>query len=324
MSARALSPNFFGKLDDATLLRARGWLADALDFRSRQANLFELSAPVEQLAPTDNRSVSNVSSPTTPAPPPVSVLVPEVLSPSSVNCFVDCSAKWYYRRVLGLEETRSGALAIGSAVHEAVTANFRQKIDTREDLATEGVRLVARDSLERQLDEGVVLAPDETASDLVDTVDALVATYMSDAAPAIQPAAVELAVEGIIGGVPVRGYVDLLDVDGRVIDLKTAGKKPCGVTPSHRLQVTTYTLLTPGASGVGRLDTLTKTKTVRHYSETFEITRADRRYAERLYSIAQDQMGTGLVAPNRGSRVCGRKYCSFADRCVADYGGEVA
>lgn len=29
-----------------------------------------------------------------------------------------------------------------------------------------------------------------------------------------------------IGGVSIRGYVDLLDVDGRVIDLKTAKKTP--------------------------------------------------------------------------------------------------
>lgn len=309
----SLSPNLFWKQDDDTLRRAAEWVADVLDFRARQSSLF--TPPANQ----------NTIKPSAPAPAPLPVLVPEVLSPSALNCFSDCSAKWFYRRVLGLPEARTAALTIGSAVHDAISANFRQKIETHEDLPIEGVRLVARDSLERQFDAGdVVFDKEETPYSVAETVDALVSVYMSDAAPLIEPAAVDLPVEGSIGGVSVRGYVDLLDVDGRIIDLKTAGKKPSGILPSHRLQVTTYSMITPGASGSGRLDTLTKTKTVRHYAETFEVTPADRKLTERLYSITLDQMKTGLVAPNRASRICGRKYCSFADRCESDFGGVVA
>jgi hypothetical protein len=38
---------------------------------------------------------------------------------------------------------------------------------------------------------------------------------MAEGAPSIQPAAVELEVGGEIAGVKVRGFIDLLDVDGR-------------------------------------------------------------------------------------------------------------
>jgi hypothetical protein len=36
-------------------------------------------------------------------------------------------------------------------------------------------------------------------------------------------------VQGDIAGVKVRGIVDLLDTDGRVLDFKTASKRPNGV-----------------------------------------------------------------------------------------------
>ena len=90
-------------------------------------------------------------------PPPAS----EVFSPSSVNCFSECEAKWFYRKVLQIPETRGAALGLGTAVHEAPGENFRQKIHTLEDLPYEGVRTVFRDSMAKQFDE-IVLAPETT------------------------------------------------------------------------------------------------------------------------------------------------------------------
>jgi hypothetical protein len=37
---------------------------------------------------------------------------------------------------------------------------------------------------------------------------------------------VELPVEGVIAGVRVQGIVDLLDTEGRIIDCKTAARRP--------------------------------------------------------------------------------------------------
>ena len=248
--------------------------------------------------------------------------IPEVLSPSSLNAFSECEAKWYYRKVLQLPEERGAALGLGTAVHEALAENFRQKIETFEDLPVEGVQTIFRDAMSQQLDE-LVLSPEEDADELVSCGETLVRCYMDQAAPAIHPAAVELHVEGNIGGVPVHGYIDLMDTDGNIIDIKTAGKKPSGFPANHRLQVTTYVMLAAGASGIARLDTLTKTKTVALHSQTVEIGALDVQLAERLYSITMDQMQSGLIKPNRNSNMCSRKYCAFADQCCKDYGGEV-
>jgi CRISPR/Cas system-associated exonuclease Cas4 (RecB family) len=249
--------------------------------------------------------------------------VPAILSPSSVNCFMDCSAKWYYRKVLKLEETRSGALGLGTAVHTALIENYRQKIETKEDLDTTGVRALFIHALCDELDAGLKLQANESADDLKQAGEMMVRVYMEQAAPRVEPAAVEEHVEGLIGGVPVHGYIDVRDVDGRIIDIKTAKKRPSGMMPAYRLQVSTYVMLHPEASGRAQLSTLTKTKTVSLHEDTIDVLPPDRKLTEHLYSIARDQMQTGLVAPNRNSFLCG-KYCGFAGRCVSDYGGVVA
>jgi CRISPR/Cas system-associated exonuclease Cas4 (RecB family) len=163
-------------------------------------------------------------------PATIEACIPEVLSPSSLNCFQDCSAKWYYRKVLQLPEERSASLALGSAVHVALGENFKQKIHTHEDLPFAGVQAVFRDAFEEQLD-GTVLAPEDDADDLRSCGETLVRVYMDQAAPSIQPAAVELHVEGEIGGVGVHCFVDLLDVNG---DDSTRSRKPRPSTCTRR------------------------------------------------------------------------------------------
>jgi RecB family exonuclease len=293
----------FTKHSTEVLIEARERLNEVLDLRARQWSLFEDKA-------TANTAVQ------------ICTEYPAVLSPSSLNCFLDCQAKWFYRKVLGLPEKRTLALGVGSAVHEALGENFRSKMHTGEDMPIAEVQTVFRDEFERQLDS-VTLNEDDDIADAKHCGDVMLGVYMDQAAPAIRPAAVEHPVSGLIGNVPVHGFIDLLDVDGNVVDLKTAAKKPSGFPVAHRRQVATYVMLEPKANGRARLDTLTKTKTVALHSQTIDITPDDRRHTERLYSIALEQMRSGLVVPNRSSFLCSRKHCSYWEQCIADYGGVV-
>jgi len=307
-------PNVLAKQSTDTLIAARDLVSTIIDERARQTSLFE--APVK-LTTTALQLV--------PRPSPIAYAdtVPDVLSPSTASKFMDCSARWFYSKMLQLPDPRTAALALGSAVHEVVAVNMQDKIETRRDLDAAAISSLFRDALPRQL-EGVVFAEGESADELAGCGEALLSVYMDQAAPSIRPQAVELAVEGDIGGVRVHGFVDVLDVEGTVIDLKTAGKKPSGVSSAHRLQVATYAMITPGASGRARIDTITKTKTVAHHSTSFDVTAADRKLTERLYSITLDQMRSGLVVPNRSSFLCSRKNCAFWETCEQDYGGAVA
>jgi RecB family exonuclease len=246
--------------------------------------------------------------------------IASVLSPSQVRCFSDCQAKWMYKYLLGYEERRSSALGLGSAFHDAVADNFRQKIDTKQDLPADTIEGLFRACWSDQLQQ-CELDKDEDADDLESMGAAMVTSYMENVAPLIQPAQVEVAVRGEIGGVTVQGKIDVIDVAGRIIDSKTAAKKPSGVQPDYRFQVATYVQLHPSASGEARVDTVTKTKTIATHSATVQIGDTDKLQTARLYPLAQEAMRSGLYMPNRGSNLCSRKHCSFWRQCEAEYGG---
>ena len=111
-------------------------------------------------------------------------------------------------------------------------------METREDLENAGVVMVFREAWMEQVPQTEFTA-DESQGDLRRLGERLVARYMDEVAPTVEPAAVELDVQGEISGVAVRGRVDVLDVAGRLIDFKTASRRPscsliCGL---FRLQM---------------------------------------------------------------------------------------
>ena len=245
-----------------------------------------------------------------------------VLSPSQVRTFLTCSAKWWFKYGVGLPESKTSSLALGLAVHKTIEVNFREKLETHEDLETGGMVAVFRDFWMEQMAD-TQFREDEHPQALRKTGEELVAKYMDEAAPSIEPAAVELDVAGEIGGVPVRGRIDLLDVEGRIVDLKTAARKPSGIPSDYAFQLATYSQITPGASGHARLDTLVKTKTVQLIRDSYRIGEADLHATQVLYPLAQSGMQSGLYFPNRQSLLCSRRNCAFWKHCEGDFGGAV-
>jgi len=246
----------------------------------------------------------------------------KVLSPSQVRCFMDCQMRWWFKYVLKYSDPATGKMALGRAVHAALTQNFAQKVETQEDLPEPGVAALFRDAwaLERAETE---FRDDEDPAELGACGEALVSKYMDEAAPLIEPAAVEMRVEGEIGGIRVHGWVDLMDVNGRIIDLKTAARKPSGIESDYKFQIATYTQLTPGANGEARLDTLVKTKTPALVTQNFMVSEQDLLATTKLYPLAQESMKSDRFMPNRLSLTCSRRNCSFWRHCEREWGGEV-
>lgn len=246
----------------------------------------------------------------------------ELLSPSQVNTYLTCPAKWYFRYLVGLAEPVTGALALGKAFHATLATNFRRKLKSGHDMEPSEVReafeqewILASDDAE--------LRDDEDAAELATTGETLVNTYIKEAAPSVQPRAVEQSVAGRVAGVKVRGIVDVLDTNGCVVDFKTASKRPNGIAADHGLQLTTYTIITPGASGSCRLDTVTKTKTVQVIQQTHAVGREERRLAETLYPMVQESIRDGIYPPHRSSPLCSRKHCGYWRECEREFGGSV-
>jgi hypothetical protein len=245
-----------------------------------------------------------------------------VLSPSQVRCFFDCPARWWFKYGLQLPERKNSSLALGLAVHQALEVNFREKLETQEDLETTGVVIVFREAWMEQVPQ-TEFTSDESQGDLRRLGERLVAKYMDEVAPTVEPAAVELDVQGEISGVAVRGRVDVLDVEGRLIDFKTASRRPSSVSPDYAFQLATYRQITPGASGAVRIDSLVKTQTVQIVQQAYTVEEPDIRATQVLYPMAQKATGSGMYCPNRQSMLCSQKHCSFWKHCEEEFGGRV-
>src|SRR5262245_10644144 len=165
----------------------------------------------------------------------------EILSPSQCATYLSCPARWYYRYGAGLPDPATGSLVRGKAVHSVIAYAMASKMTgyTVEPDAVSDIFPAAWDAAA----EGAEFQPYDNVEALQASGAALAAKYLAEAAPAIEPAAVELPVMGVIGGIPVRGIIDLLDTSGRVIDLKTKSRKPSGIEPDHALQLATYVYL---------------------------------------------------------------------------------
>ena len=256
------------------------------------------------------------------SPVQVDAGIAEVLSPSQVRCFMDCQVRWWFKYRLKCPDSPNAKLALGRAIHAPLAQNFAQKIETHEDLHSFGVVALFREAWANESEE-IDFRDDEDPREFAACGEALVNKYMDQAAPRIEPAAVEMRVEGAIGGVSVRGWVDLLDVHGRIIDIKTSARKPSGIDPEYRFQIATYAQLTPGASGEARVDTLVKTKTPALATHSFTVSDQDLLAIHKLYPLARQAMRSGNYMPNRLSLNCSRRNCAYWRRCEHEIGGEV-
>jgi hypothetical protein len=258
-----------------------------------------------------------------PAAPAAFSELATILSPSQVQCFTDCSARYWFKYGLKLEDPKNGTLALGIAVHDAIAEHFRAKMAGAtmdpEDAADAFDR-----SWWNQLDGDAILRDEDDPAEMRAVGRALAARYVAEAAPAIRPAAVEEKVEGTIGGVRVQGRVDIRETDGTIRDIKTACRRPAGVSAAHCFQLATYAQIAPEASGVAVVDTLVKTRQPQLVQISHRIDDAEIRQTQVMYPLVQDAMRGGLYVPNRASNLCSRKHCAFWKACEAEFGGRVS
>ena len=299
---------------DEDILRAVDAKVNAvLDDRGKQYGLFAVN-PEPEAAP-----------PAAPAAKPINDLASEVahiLSPSQVKNVMNCPARWWFHSALKLPDPKSASLAIGTAVHKTSEMYFRARL---------AGSWPEPDDMAPVYEEAWEAAAEETSFRTDDDVDELkrqgailARKFLEDVAPAIEPAAVEQRVEGVIAGVRVQGFIDLLDTSGRIIDLKTAKAKPSGVDPGYAFQIATYRRICPQACGDARIVTMVRTKTPQTIQQEYTVSEDDLRGCEVLYPRAQALMRQGgPFMPNRGSNLCSKRNCNFAAACVAEYGVRV-
>lgn len=151
----------------------------------------------------------------------------DVLSGSSLNTLLRCGKQWEYAYVYRLKRPPRLKMITGTAAHEAVEIDFRQKIESHEDLPVDDVL----DAFSTSFDREAADAEEEPEKKLTKPVakDAGVRSlkvWHKEVAPIIQPAMVEEPISFTINGIPWTGTIDYTDVDDVVGDWKFTWKTP--------------------------------------------------------------------------------------------------
>jgi PD-(D/E)XK nuclease superfamily protein len=167
-------------------------------------------------------------------------------SPSSLAMLQRCPRAWQQRYVHGRKERPAEAPVIGSAVHTAIEQNFRQKIESHEDLPPIDLldsyqeEIFPRTILEEQERAGVEILWDTSPDKARSRGRVMLSEYHGEVAPRIQPEAVELRVETNLGlPVPVVGRFDVRRSNS-VIDVKTGKQATSKPKESWRIQAAVY------------------------------------------------------------------------------------
>ena len=194
------------------------------------------------------------------------------LSASQINMFCNCPEAWR-RRYLENEIIPPGiALIKGKSVHKPAETNFRQKIDTHEDLPVAEFGELAAAAFEAELAGGYQLSAEEESrgdarvlGEAKDSAVAMAIFHGAEQAPDYQPVLVEQTFRiELPGPRDLLGVIDLADTQRRVTDLKTASRKKNQADVDGNLQLTVYAVghlvVTGEPASELRLDSIVQAK----------------------------------------------------------------
>jgi len=252
----------------------------------------------------------------------------KILRQSDLGLFEMCAWAYYTKNILKIAEPKSWAATKGTACHKAREKNFTAKIQTHQDLPLVDCQDAARDCVNLESQTGEFLKdPDldmsvkDAAGVVIDRAIGLVTMDHKDLYPSIQPDRVE---QLIVAELPeydfdLQGKLDLT-VPGKVVDLKTSGRKWSEDKPYESNQPATYGILYRADQGVWptgfRYDILVDTKTPQ--TQVFEIQVSPERYQGVIdrYSTLVKMIEVGLFPPcTPSSWKCGPKFCGYYPTC---------
>ncbi len=157
------------------------------------------------------------------------------LSPSSIETFCQCPERWR-RRYIEKERIPPGiAMLRGTGFHGGAAVNFRQKVESHQDLPARDIIDASVAALETRIESDGILYTDEESqrnplaviAEARDDTALMAEVHAKKQAPDYQPVLVEQRIRIVIPEAThdLLGYLDLLDDRHRVPDFKTGKKK---------------------------------------------------------------------------------------------------
>lgn len=170
------------------------------------------------------------------------------LSASQLDSYCRCPEAYRRRYLEGERIPPAIAQIRGTATHAAASRNFKQKIETREDIPVDDFVDFAVASFDGGLSGGFSLDPEEESQGpetvtgkARDVVADLSKFHIKQQAPDYQPVLVEEKIRlALPGSRDLVAVIDLADDQHRVIDFKTSSRRKSQPEADNSPQLTVY------------------------------------------------------------------------------------
>jgi RecB family exonuclease len=244
------------------------------------------------------------------------------ISASQINMFLRCPAQYKYRYIDGIILPPKSALTKGKAVHAGQEHNYKQKIDTLQDVKLSEVQEVTAAAFEEQASI-TEWDREEDPGKVKDSAVVLASLYHTEIAPTVQPILVEEKIEIPIAGTTLLGFIDVLDSKGYIRDTKTASKTPAESEIDKSLQLTAYSMAHRELMGVPergvKLDYLVNTKVPKVVTLEAVRTEQDITRFTRIVERVKGAIDAKAFYPNPGNQLCSEKWCGYWAECHKEF-----
>lgn len=239
------------------------------------------------------------------------------LSVSQLKMYLRCPLQYFFRYVCGLKVPPTGDLTLGRAVHQTLHDNYHQKVKSYKDLPLSDVTDIFSEHWEREKQE-TIFQKSEKPGKIKDDGVGLLKTYFENVAPNVQPMEVEreFLINTAKTSLPIKGYIDLVDSSGRIIDHKTTKRSYPNNAIEKDVQLTAYSMAYRALHGRDetgvRLDVMVRNKQPKIQQLYGTRTEADIGRFLRLAKQVEMGINTGVYYPN-DNYMCG--ICGYQEMC---------
>ena len=253
--------------------------------------------------------------------------MPNNFSYSQLNQFTMCQKVYEYRYIDRIPSQVNGALICGDAYHKALAHAYTSIVIYKDTPSIEEVLSIYSDTWDKRLNERVMVS--EGAQIFIPSVDfkgknpgqikdagiQLVKLYYTTIMPTIIPINVEIRKSVIYKGIPLIGYIDLIDWEDVVIDHKMKSRKFSNDELTKDLQSAFYGLMLGRETLNFQYHTALTTKKPDIKIVPLKKSKGDMDWVGEVIVSSWKQIQAGHFAPCSSGWWCGQKQCAYWGRC---------
>jgi len=240
------------------------------------------------------------------------------ISVSQIKMYLRCPLQYKYRYIDGLIIQPTSSLTLGKSIHSALESNYSQKIESKQDLPSEKMLDLFSERWDKEAQE-TIFEEDEKAGTIKDEGVKMVTVYHDQISPTIQPKLVEhgfnLNFENV--SYTLKGIIDLVDMDGTIIDHKTAKRSMVPEDVESNIQLTCYALAYRSVFGAEekelRFDVMVKTKVPKLQQISTKRTQDDINRFLKLMGYVSKAIQSGIFYPCEDRQTC--SWCGYRGLC---------